>query len=224
MDISQLTKNEIVMDFPQPRFTRMLMHTNQPVLDDFDSWVFHPGMMFDSAHKWWRDFGTRDFPHEGIDLCLFLDRSMRTRCLRPETRVPAMFDGVVRAMFKDYLGQAIIVEHSFEKHENSKMLTVYAHTDPLDKIRSGRQVSQGDIIATIADTHRSKANILPHLHLSLAIPAPDLSYNAFVWNIMRDLDRITLLDPRDFLDADYHVLGMGSKLEPQSRAHSPSLT
>jgi murein DD-endopeptidase MepM/ murein hydrolase activator NlpD len=109
-----------------------------------------------------------------------------------------MCDGVVRAVFKDYLGQAIVVEHDIPMdgtRSKSGLLTVYAHTNPQEDVTPGKQLDQGDIIATIADTHHSKANILPHLHLSVAIPAPGLSFNAFVWNIMRDPARIILLNP-----------------------------
>jgi hypothetical protein len=51
------------------------------------------------------------------------------------------------------------------------------------------------VIATIADTRRSKARILPHLHLPLSRPSPDLIYENFVWDIMRDPERVTLMDP-----------------------------
>lgn len=191
---------ETAFELPPSPFTQITVNANPSILDDFDSWIFHPGMLFGSPDKWWGDFGHRDFPHEGLDFCLYRDRSDHTRRLDTQTRIPVMFDGVVRAVFKDYLGQAIVVEHAIPVHgKTSKtvLLTIYAHTDPLEGVKPGKRLQRGDIIATIAGTRRSKANILPHLHLSVAIPVPDLAFDGFVWNIMRDPARITLLNPMD---------------------------
>jgi len=185
-------------------FTQMVVNANPSVLEDFDSWMFHSGMLFDSPDKWWGDWGKRDFPHEGMDFCFFRNRSNRRCRLGTQTRIPVLFDGVVRAVFKDYLGQAIVVEHDIPadgRTSKSRLLTVYAHTLPMESIAPGRQLNHGDIIATIAGTHHSKANILPHLHLSMAIPAPDLLFDAFVWNIMRDPKCMILLNPMHILDA-----------------------
>ena len=196
---------KIKMALHHPNYTHMIIEANQPALVNFDLWIFHPGMLFQSLDKWWGDFGRREFPHEGIDFCLYKNRIGQMHRLSSETQIPVIFGGVVRAMFKDYLGQAIIVEHETDNIANGKYLTVYAHTKPRKGVQPGLQVKKGDIIATIADTRHSKANILPHLHFSLAIPNPDLGYQDFVWNIMRDPARITLLDPLNLVKADYHV-------------------
>ena len=181
----------------------MLVNANPSILDNFDAWVFDAGMLFGSQDKWWGDLGQRDFPHEGMDFCRFRDRSGHTRRLDPRTRIPVMFDGVVRAVFKDYLGRAIVVEHDIPVDGNASkggLLTVYAHTRPMESVKPGWVVSLGDIIATIAGTRHSKANILPHLHLTVAIPEPGFSFDALVWNVMRDPARITLLNPWHILD------------------------
>ena len=172
------------------------------MLDGFNAWRFHSGMLFSSPDKWWGDWKKRDFPHEGMDFCLFQDRSGHRRRLDPQTRIPVLFDGVVRAVFKDYLGRAVVVEHDISmdrKTSQRKLLTVYAHTKPREGVEPGRRVNRGDILASIAGTDHSKTDILPHLHLSVAVPVPDLSYDAFVWNIMRDPARITLLNPMGVL-------------------------
>ena len=181
-------------------FTRMLIEANMLDPENFRSWIFCPGMLFGSPDKWWGDHGLRDFPHEGIDLCLYADRTGRICRLDDETRIPVIQDGMVKAMFTDYLGQAIILEHEYGHSQNKKILSVYAHTEPQTGIQPGVAVKKGDVIATIADTSSSKAKILPHLHLTIGIPSPILSYDSFVWNIMRDPDRVTLLDPRDIAD------------------------
>ena len=183
-------------------FTPLIVKANPSMRDDFEAWMFHSGMLFGSPDKWWGDLGQRDFPHEGLDFCLFRDPSGHLRRLGRRVRIPVVFDGVVRAVFTDYLGQAIVVEHDLPVQADTLtggLLTIYAHTEPLDDVAPGRRLNQGDIIATIADTRRSKAAILPHLHLSMAIPAPGLSFDAFAWNIMRDPDRMVLLNPMHIL-------------------------
>ena len=187
-----------------PIFTQLMRNANPSIQDDFQRWMFHSGMLFGSPEKWWGDYGQRDFLHEGMDFCLYQDQSDHMRQLDTQTQIPVIFDGIVRAVFKDYLGQAIIIEHDLSVNGTTlkeKLLTAYAHTQPMEGILPGRQLKQGDIIATIAGTDHSKANILPHLHLSMAIPAPDLPFDAFVWNIMRDPKRMILLNPMHILDA-----------------------
>ena len=114
------------------RFTRMMIQSNNLNPDNFESWVFCPGMLFGSPDKWWGDHGLRDFPHEGIDFCLYSDRSGQIRRLTEQTRIPVMHAGVVRAMFSDYLGQAVVIEHENGHDRNGKFLSVYAHTNPQD--------------------------------------------------------------------------------------------
>jgi len=178
----------------------MMIQVNNLNPANFESWEFCQGMLFGSPDKWWGDHGRRDFPHEGIDICLYSDRSGQIHRLNEQTRIPVMHEGVVQAIFPDYLGQAIVIEHDNGHRQYGKFLSVYAHTNPQDGIRPGVTVNEGDIIATIADTKHSKAKILPHLHFSLGLPSPTLRYDPFVWDIMQDADRITLLDPFDVID------------------------
>jgi murein DD-endopeptidase MepM/ murein hydrolase activator NlpD len=89
--------------------------------------------------------------------------------------------------------------------EEGSYLSIYAHTRPREGLRRGHAVRAGDIIATIADTRHSKAKILPHLHLSIGRPSPDLVYENFVWNIMRDPGRVTLLNPMDAIDGPWRT-------------------
>lgn len=193
------------------RFTELILRANDLGSQDLKNWAFYPGMLFNSPDKWWGDFGRRDFPHEGIDLCLYHDPGGELQRLDQRTRIPVIHSGVVRAMFKDYLGQAVIVEHENLPGQPKRVLSVYAHTRPMEKIEPGVRVEQGEVIATIADTSRSKAKILPHLHLSFGRPSPEIVYDAFVWNIMRDPDLVTLLDPINVIEWPWQVLDPGSE-------------
>ncbi len=188
------------MDLKRTRFTEMLIEANGLDPDDFHHWLFCPGMRFHSPDKWWGDLGRRDFPHEGVDICLYTDGSGRVRRLDHQTRIPVMHDGVVRSVFTDYLGQAVVVEHSETQPEIGTLISIYAHTKPLDHVKPGVFVEQGDIIASIADTRRSKAQILPHLHFTLGRPSPNLVFEKFVWNDMRDPGLVDLLNPQRLID------------------------
>lgn len=198
-------------DFEKNGYTACLIEANGIDPNDFQQWVFCPGMLFNSPRKWWKDRGGRDFPHEGIDLCLYKGRSERVFRLDDKTRIPAMQDGVVRALYTDFLGQAVVVEHEVADCGNNGYITVYAHTKPLDGIVPGVGVKKNEIIATIADTRRSKANIIPHLHLSIGRTFPDFDYDTFVWNHMRNPDRVSLRDPLSVMDWPYQVLDIQNR-------------
>jgi len=202
--------NEMKMSYlKKSRLTEMLIVENELDQGGFDSWIFCQGMLFNSPDKWWGDHGLRDFPHEGIDLCLFKGGNSRIRQLAETTQIPVMEDGVVRAMFKDYLGMAIIIEHEPADGSNERLLSVYAHTSPHPKIEAGVIVKEGDIIATLADTGHSKANILPHLHFTLGLLSESFSYKGFVWNTIRKPELITLLDPLAVIDWPYQAMAAG---------------
>ena len=194
------------MSLAPTRFTAMLIEANNIDPDEFKCWVFSPGMLFEAPEKWWGDYGRRDFPHEGIDFCLYRNAAGNLRRLDERIRIPVMHDGRVRALFTDYLGQAIVIEHDHIPAIAEKAISIYAHTKPRAGILSGVNVREGDIIACIADTGRSKTNILPHLHFSFGRPSPDISYDPFVWNQMRDPHLVTLHNPRGFIDEPCEVL------------------
>jgi len=127
------------------RFAEMLVDANRIEAATFKCWVFCPGMQFNSPHKWWGDRGQRDFRHEGVDFCLYEDRSGQMHRLDEKTRIPVMAGGVVRAVFRDYLGQAVIVEHDDVQGGEGSYLSIYAHTHPREDLRpvllSGQEIS-----------------------------------------------------------------------------------
>lgn len=194
------------------RFTEMLVEENASDLRGFDRWILCNGMLFSSPDKWWGDHGQRDFPHEGIDLCLYKDSSRRIRTLDKKIQIPVMHDGTVRAMFKDYLGKAVVVEHQDPATDTGRYISFYAHTNPGVNIDVGMHLKAGDIIATLADTSNSKARILPHLHFSLGLPSKSFSYDGFVWNRIRKPEMMTLLDPLPVIDWPYQMLEAGDPI------------
>jgi len=206
---SDLTQH---MSLGKSRFTEMLIEENALDQRGFEQWLFCHGMLFNSPDKWWGDHGQRDFPHEGIDLCLYRDRSRKICRIDEKTQIPVMHDGVVKAIIKDYLGQAILIEHGDFESEDGGFITFYAHIKPHDNIETGTIVKEGDLIATLADTSHSKAGIIPHLHFSLGYPTKSLSYDRFVWNIIRKPEKIILLDPLPVIDWPYQALDAGESV------------
>jgi len=69
------------------RFTEMLIEENALDQSGFERWIFCHGMQFNSPDKWWGDHGLRDYPHEGIDLCIYKDRSSRICHINEKTRI-----------------------------------------------------------------------------------------------------------------------------------------
>jgi murein DD-endopeptidase MepM/ murein hydrolase activator NlpD len=194
------------MSLEKSRFNEMLIEENALDQSGFERWLFCQGMLFNSADKWWGDHGRRDYPHEGIDLCLYQDRSGRIFRMHEKTRIPVMHDGVVKAMFKDYLGRAVIIEHEYSGRDPAGFISFYAHTKPRSAVKAGTLVKEGDIIATLAGTGNSKSNILPHLHFSLGLPTNSFSYERFVWNTIRNPAMLILLDPLPIIDWPYQAL------------------
>jgi murein DD-endopeptidase MepM/ murein hydrolase activator NlpD len=206
---SNFTKS---MSVKKSRFTEMLIEENALDQSGFESWIFCHGMLFNSPDKWWGDYGRRDYPHEGVDLCLYRDRSGRICRIDEKTRIPVMQNGVIKSIFKDYLGQAIIIEHERIKSNIGRFISIYAHTKPHAGIEVGVMVKEGDIIASIADTSHSKAQIIPHLHFSLGRPSKSFSYDGLVWNAIRKPEKIILLDPLPVIDWPYQALDAGESV------------
>ena len=212
MEIIMNSKNSLNSDaiktlcLKKSRFTEMLIEENALDQSEFERWIFCHGMLFNSPDKWWGDHGLRDYPHEGIDLCMFKDHSSRIRRINEKTSIPVMQDGMVKAIFKDYLGKAMIIEHEYSGSNTGRLLSFYAHTNPRSEIEAGVIVKEGDIIATLADTSNSKSNIIPHLHFSLGLPSKAFSYDGFVWNTIRKPEMITLIDPLAVIDWPYEAL------------------
>ncbi len=171
----------------------------------FHAWIFCTGMRFNAINKWWGDLGERDFPHEGLDLCIYKDRGRRSRRVDETTQIPAVSDGRIRAIFKDYLGKAVIVEHDIQGEDHMGFLSIYAHTVPRAELGVGDIVNKDEIIATVACVKKSKANILPHLHLSFGWPTKAMFYDQFEWNRLRDPRLIRLVDPLEIMEWSYEV-------------------
>jgi len=188
------------------RFTEFLIRENALDEGGFKEWIFSPGMLFNAPDKWWGDQGKREKPHEGLDLCLYRDGRGRVLRVDAKMRIPVMYDGEVVGIVSDFLGESVIIEHAFRQSDDRRLCTIYGHTNPQEGLHVGRIVKEGESIATVADSGKSEANILPHLHISLGWTSKSISYDHLDWEIIGTTNMVTLLDPLDVIDWPYQVL------------------
>ncbi|HBH62585.1 MAG TPA: hypothetical protein DDX85_12795 [Nitrospiraceae bacterium] len=208
------------MDEPaltRSRFTELLMRNMGAAEDGFKEWIFCAGMLFNARDKWWGDRGKRSRPHEGLDLCLYRNRQGRIHCLAEGTAVPAMYNGVVVKIIDDFLGKSIIIEHTFPGHR--PFCSIYGHTIPERGIEAGSRVKEGDDIAAIADTGRSKTGMLPHVHITIGLVTPETSYELMNWETIGSPDMLTLLDPLGVIEGNYVILDSDMPLCPDRQGH-----
>jgi murein DD-endopeptidase MepM/ murein hydrolase activator NlpD len=177
------------------RFTQYLVEKNGLDQSGFKAWFFLPGMLFNARDTWWGEQGNRDRPHEGLDLCLYRDRDDKMLRIDEETKIPAIYDGVVVRIANDFLGQSIFMEHVLFHGDNTRLYAIYGHTKPVHRVRLGKTFKAGDIIATLAKTGKSKAHIFAHVHISLGCASQGVPYDALDWENISASTPLTFLDP-----------------------------
>jgi len=190
-------------------FSELLVKLNRLEEIGFKLWVFFPGMLFNAGERWWNGGGDRDRPHEGLDLRFFRDCSGKLRNLEPGMKIPVMYEGEVAAIHDDFLGQSVYVRHHSMGKEGAELYTIYGHTSIGRGVRTGRQLSEGDVLATVAGTVRNKAKVPPHLHISIAWIAESVPSASLNWEIISDPRVTVLLDPLEVIACDYTLLDNG---------------
>ena len=164
-------------------------------------WIFHHGMLFLSPHTWWQNRKTskpdkRKTPHEGIDILFFKDRNKQIQNLGTNTLIPAATDGEVINICHDFIGKSIVVRHNISFMQQLDLIFVYAHIVPNTSIKIGTNLTQGDIIATIAKTNKKKTTLPPHLHLSVIEIPNEISTENLNWDFFSDrTSKINLINP-----------------------------
>ena len=157
----------------------------------------YPGMEFRSEIKWWPDKGMRRTPHEGVDICYYVNSTGAECRVTPELRVPVMATGRILAISKDYLGETVFLDH--EHNQPSRFLSIYAHITPRPHLKTGDKICAGDVIGTVADTTGKKNRIPAHLHISLMIAARTVPAEKFDWHMISFPEDAELIDPLTML-------------------------
>ena len=160
----------------------------------------YPGMEFGSEIKWWPDKGVRVTPHEGVDICYYINSTGEECRVTPEFRVPVMAAGRIVSICKDYLGETVFLEHQYD--QLSRFLSIYAHITPRSDLKIGDKVCAGDVIGTVADTAGKKNRIPAHLHISLMTVARTVPAEKFNWDMISYPEDAKLIDPLRMLDTN----------------------
>lgn len=148
------------------------------------TFVIKPGAEFGASHLWWGRRRPRQTLHEGVDFQEVLkDGSVEQ--LLPGFWVPAIADGVVVAVFDDFLARTVVMRHSESilslssagvsdrpsTTEPWQLCTLFAHVEPQPGVVPGRHVcapggseAEAESVASIAV---SKTAAPPHLHVSM---------------------------------------------------------
>jgi hypothetical protein len=177
------------------KFFDYLLASNGAALAGFKSWLFQPGMEFNSRRTWWGEQQPRSCPHEGIDLCCFEDSRGQFRQVGPDLQIPAALAGKILKLARDFLGESIYLSHEILAADGRRLCTAYGHTRPLASLQVGQPVAAGEIIAALAAAPGKKTRVPPHLHLTLAWIPLALDPDRLDWqNLGRD-PAITLIDP-----------------------------
>ena len=213
--------NSIIMqpNYPilQTRFCKHSIELNGLDGLGFESWTFCSGMLFGAQNKWWNDGGTRGTPHEGLDVCLFKDVAGQFHNLGEGTLIPVIDEGEIIKIDTDFLGKSVYIKHNIHDGNNRQLHTVYGHTKLQHHIGVGMTLSEGSILGTIAGTRHSKSKIAPHLHISIAWIPRSLSHQELGWEVLRDPDVVTLLDPLKAIAFKYIVVSIETvhRLQPK---------
>ncbi len=185
---------------PRSGFGDCLIRENGLGRGQFERWLFYPGMLFEAASEWWGDQAARTRPHEGLDICLYQNRRNQVCTLDENTKIPAMYDGVVVGVIKDFLGQTIVMEHRDLGGESGvRCYTFFGHTRPTEGLAPGRSVTEGEPIALLSGVGGSKRGMLPHLHLSVGLASSAIPHDRLHWRHIGTSSALTLIDPLQLL-------------------------
>ncbi len=194
------------MSINQSQYGSLLVTNNRLDRKGFFQWAFYPGMLFHSEDKWWGDWGTRKRPHEGLDICFYQGTDGKIRSLAPTANVPVMYEGTVVLLLDDYIGKTLFVLHDIYDAKQNQLCSIYGHTDPCHNIRVSSVVGKGDIIAKISDAALKGVGMSSHLHLSLAWIPKSYEHQRLSWEKLSRQADLLLLDPLDFIAANYKIL------------------
>lgn len=187
-------------------FSARVVELNGPSISGFRSWAFHRGMLFDAQVTWWGSGKKRDTPHEGLDLCLYVDQQETHRLLGSHAKIPVIYDGDIAGVSDDFLGQSIYVKHAIRDGSGNMLYSAYGHTIPAASIEAGVVVVEGQAIAMVADAVPKKTGPVPHLHISLFWVPESLDPDRISWDTISAREALRPIDPLEVLDLPHMLV------------------
>jgi len=174
------------------QFQELFIQANPKEFEDFYSWAFLPGMLFKAKKKWWAE-GERSTPHEGIDLCLFYDKKGSLLKLPATIKIPAPCDGVFLAAAQDFLGITIFFAQSYKN--KLTILWAFGHMELEGRLAPHEQIKKGQLLGSISAQRPKNPRMLPHLHISIAIPLSQNLLEEPSWRNLSDTRLSRLVNP-----------------------------
>jgi len=188
------------------KFSEYLVEYNGLNKRGFKEWAFYPGMLFRSHEKWWGNRGKREWPHEGLDMCVYRDESGTTRTLDVHTKIPVIYEGKIVRIIDDFIGKTLCVTHNIHDGRGNILLSIYGHIEPGDGMSEGAEIREGAMVALIKDVHKKKEKMLPHVHISIAWIPQSLCYDELDWDTISNARFVVLMNPIDFITSHYTIL------------------
>ena len=180
----------------------------------FRGWRFEPGMLFASDVMWWGSRKPRRLPHEGVDFATYDDLGGGRRKVLAGADVSCALDGVVAAVFDDFIGQTVVIYHDhavWRTHspyhssgettapageaplEHWGLHLVYGHVTAHGSLVVGAPIQRGEMVGAVAE---SAGSAPAHLHLTAAWACPTFLPSEWSWKTMgRSHDRVMLTSP-----------------------------
>jgi murein DD-endopeptidase MepM/ murein hydrolase activator NlpD len=170
--------------------------------NQYPSFVFHPGMLFDSREKWWSQ-GKRASSHEGIDLCLIHQPNHNPTPLSAGLPVLSPAPGVVAAIIDDFLGQTVIISHRPACDTHPEWVSLLAHIHPCPELRKGQLIEAGQPVGWTKSFPRPRG-MLCHLHLSVGVLLQPKNYT-LTWPELIKRDLVDFKDPLPLLASPWEI-------------------
>jgi hypothetical protein len=186
------------------RFEEGLLKANRLAEQGFESWLFHPDMLFGAPRFWWGSRKLRPRPHEGIDLVLFRDRTGKIRSLGAGAVIPPLPGGKIVRISPDFIGASIYIAHESFDERGRRLYSLYGHLEPDGGVPEGKSVSENEILGSVARVN--SGSIPSHLHLSIAFLPEPFPFEDLSWDRLGALPEVSFVDPLLFLEWHYSVL------------------
>ena len=191
-------RNFIQPALPASAFTREWLQANGIPHLEFRGWVIEAGMEFDSGLIWWGKGGQRPRAHEGIDLAAWLTVGGERRQVAVGDLIPVAYSGVVRTFLPDFVAVSVWVRHAEIRSGPWTLYSVYAHVNPVDGLCLGKEVGEGEVVASVAAS-TGLSGPPPHLHLSLAFVDDTVEDQALDWARIHKAPGVRWIDPGHLL-------------------------
>jgi len=102
----------------------------------------------------------------------------------------------IKTQFTDFL---------YYENNCNRFYTIYGHTNPIADLQVGQVVKEGNIVATLAVSKKTKPGTLPHLHITLGWSLSKIAYDRLDWESIGNPDLLTLIDPLSIFNRNYQI-------------------